>query len=141
MTTTIRCSLSEMATRVTRALQGVRESHEDVDAWHAPSECHGLVARSNARDMARLFRESGWTPEEFEREVEARTSSRWFYVSGFGEAISMASEGLERERTERRREIQREHNWLCHPNGERCPDGCDAAPDPERLAIYQEDQR
>lgn len=28
------------------------------------------------------------------------------------------------------------HNWLCHPNGETCPDGCDTLADPVRLAAY-----
>ena len=28
------------------------------------------------------------------------------------------------------------HNWLCHPNGEVCPDGCDIRPDPKRVRVY-----
>lgn len=28
------------------------------------------------------------------------------------------------------------HNWLCHPNGEACPDGCDIRPDPKRVRVY-----
>lgn len=30
------------------------------------------------------------------------------------------------------------HRWLCHPGGEPCPDGCNAAPVPARLAAYQD---
>ena len=29
-----------------------------------------------------------------------------------------------------------DHRWLCHADGP-CPDGCDAAPDPERLREYR----
>jgi hypothetical protein len=29
------------------------------------------------------------------------------------------------------------HAWLCHPEGEDCPDGCDVTADPSRLARYQ----
>ena len=29
-----------------------------------------------------------------------------------------------------------QHNWLCHPRGEPCPDGCDAPADPVRLRVY-----
>lgn len=29
------------------------------------------------------------------------------------------------------------HSWLCHPDGAPCEDGCDAAPDTSRLALYQ----
>lgn len=25
------------------------------------------------------------------------------------------------------------HDWLCHPNGEECPDGCEVSADRERL--------
>jgi len=28
------------------------------------------------------------------------------------------------------------HQWLCHPNGEVCPDGCDIRADSERVAFY-----
>jgi hypothetical protein len=34
-------------------------------------------------------------------------------------------------------EVARDHRWLCHPNGEPCPDGCDTAADPKRLAEYK----
>jgi hypothetical protein len=27
------------------------EMHEDVDAWHAPSECHDLVAKGEGRRL------------------------------------------------------------------------------------------
>lgn len=30
------------------------------------------------------------------------------------------------------------HDYLCHPDGEPCPDGCDVVADPERLATYQD---
>jgi hypothetical protein len=29
-----------------------------------------------------------------------------------------------------------QHRFLCHPDGAKCEDGCDLAPDPVRLAIY-----
>lgn len=32
------------------------------------------------------------------------------------------------------------HEFLCHPDGEECPDGCDAEAIPERLALYRRTQ-
>lgn len=29
------------------------------------------------------------------------------------------------------------HDWLCHPDGSACPDGCAATPDPARLHAYE----
>ena len=31
------------------------------------------------------------------------------------------------------------HRWLCHQLSEPCPDGCDAAADPQRKALYESD--
>jgi len=28
------------------------------------------------------------------------------------------------------------HNWLCHPSGDTCEDGCDVRPDLKRLEVY-----
>ena len=35
-----------------------------------------------------------------------------------------------------RMSLAAQHRWLCHPNGEECPDGCDVQADPYRLQTY-----
>ena len=34
--------------------------------------------------------------------------------------------------------VSSQHRFLCHPDGAECPDGCDASPNPERLAVFNE---
>ena len=50
------------------------------------------------------------------------------------------AEGLRRARNAMRIRLLEDlcfaHRWLCHPERE-CEDGCDAAPDPRRLALFQ----
>lgn len=31
-----------------------------------------------------------------------------------------------------------QHRFLCHSDGSKCEDGCDASPDPTRVAVYND---
>jgi hypothetical protein len=57
--------------------------HRDVDAFNAPSECHGLVARGHRKEFRTVRRKikatTGLKFNEFQRECAKRTSDRYMY--------------------------------------------------------------
>jgi hypothetical protein len=56
------------------------EGHADVDAWHAPSECHIDVANGHDRSRRRYVETTGWTDKHLEMEARRRgLSERWQY--------------------------------------------------------------
>ena len=56
------------------------EAHQDVDAYYAPSECHGDVARASDRARKLILENHGWTREEFDAELQHRLSPRHAYI-------------------------------------------------------------
>jgi len=70
-------NLGELFGKVVRIEVNQVESHEDVSAWHAPSECHGLVARGydqERKDLDKWFIENySITTREVIEEAEERT--------------------------------------------------------------------
>lgn len=54
--------------------------HDDVDAWGAPSECHGLVRTCNEAAITDLLLEYGYTPASFFAECRDRgLSEKWLW--------------------------------------------------------------
>jgi len=60
----------------------VRELHDDVDAYHAPSECHTLVAQSDyvVNEPQRIAQRHGYnSPSELIEAASSRVPYRYFY--------------------------------------------------------------
>lgn len=66
--------------------------HADVDAWYAPSECHGIVARASARRFRTAVRSTGWTRRQLRAETRKRMgrvhADRFLHFSGLDEVLS-----------------------------------------------------
>ena len=57
--------------------------HEDVDAWHAPSECHYDVDRCMRGTIEEILKKHGFcNVDVYLRVLKIRTSSKWVYTSG-----------------------------------------------------------
>lgn len=78
-----RFSLSRMASALSRIDRGEDEMHEDLKVWHAPSECHGDVARQAEHERIQALDEGSWTYPEFIEELETRISGKAIYRLGF----------------------------------------------------------
>ena len=72
-------SLTEIVNDWRRMLLRHESEHEDVDAYYAPAECHGLVNRWQDREEAAFYEKIGLSPMELRKEVIARTNERTAY--------------------------------------------------------------
>ena len=55
------------------------EQHDDIAAWHAPSECHAWVAPHNPD---KVLRKLGWSEKRWSREAARRgLSDKWCYAN------------------------------------------------------------
>lgn len=65
-------------------LEGIM--HEDVAAWHAPSECHGLVSRGEARRIRIAHRHaravSGLSRRQFNQAFRRLDQRTWEALLG-----------------------------------------------------------
>jgi len=70
-----------------RFMRSEDEAHEDVDRFHAPSECHALVSKGIEKRLRVLRRHikatTGLKYRVFERECRRRTSPSAMYRIGF----------------------------------------------------------
>lgn len=68
-------SLSEIVSAIFEIQMFNAIAADDIKAWHAPSECMGLVMDSSDKKMAQILHEAGFaTTDEFFKEVEDRTT-------------------------------------------------------------------
>lgn len=78
-------NISQGASILARHVRSAHSLHDDVDEWGAPTECHGLVVRLNAREFRLVRRRikavTGLKFNAFVREVERRTSPRWVHFN------------------------------------------------------------
>ncbi|KKN68017.1 hypothetical protein LCGC14_0455730 [marine sediment metagenome] len=84
--------LSRCASDILGIMFGEVEAHDDVDAWYAPRECHGVVSRQADKDVRSAISKHGYTPKSFVRELVERTSARWVDRSGLGSRVHEAVE-------------------------------------------------
>ena len=80
-------NLSRAASLIFRHIQCECAMHEDVDAFHAPSECHGLVARGEAKRWRATARKikalTGHHPKVVLKVIEQRITPKAAYRMGF----------------------------------------------------------
>lgn len=75
-----RTTLSVAATLLLKDSRRECEQHQDIAAWHAPSECHASV---RPFDPPSVLAECGRTVKWFVRECRRRgISSKWLYQHG-----------------------------------------------------------
>lgn len=75
--------LSRVASALLALARALDEAHADVDAHHAPSECHGLVARAYAIRALGTARDHGFrSVDEVENAIASRTCTRVVYDLG-----------------------------------------------------------
>lgn len=84
--------LSRCASDILGVMHGEATAHEDVDAWYAPRECHGIVSRQADQEVRTVISKHGFTPKSFIRELVERTSARWVDRSGLGSRVYEAVE-------------------------------------------------
>lgn len=75
-----KCTFARATQALLADLKREQEQHEDINVWHAPSECHGLVAPHNPDavlvELGRSLR--WWTREAARRGL----SPKWCYTFG-----------------------------------------------------------
>lgn len=79
-------NLSRAASLIVAHQRAEQEAHAEVDAFHAPSECHGLVSKGEARRTRAMRRHvEGVTGFHFHlvtREIRRRLSPACAYRLG-----------------------------------------------------------
>ena len=78
-----RWTFEQVRDKIWRLLRDSLEAYDDIAAYHAPSECNGLVRAYYRKALQRIEYLSGWTVEEVLKEAERRTTAKWMYFSGF----------------------------------------------------------
>jgi RNA:NAD 2'-phosphotransferase (TPT1/KptA family) len=82
-------NLSRAASLILRHLQFEYAMHYDVQAFHAPSECHGLIVKGEAKRWRATARKikalTGHHPKVVIKVIEQRISPKAAYRLGFHE--------------------------------------------------------
>lgn len=90
-----RSTLTDCANALLEDMRRESFQHEEIDAYHAPSECHELVT---AHDPERILRRLGRTMKWWRRQCERRgISNRWLHMHGFPTYTPRATRQLFRE--------------------------------------------
>lgn len=89
-------NLGKVCTLYARLAARESDEHADVDLWHAPGECHGIVADGVCRDTLALAqsieRATGYSAADLEAELAARVSPGWLYRAGWPRLLSDVAE-------------------------------------------------
>lgn len=75
--------------------------HADVDAWHAPSECHEDVSRHEVRRLRKVWRRikgvTGLKKNAFMRELRQRTGNdKVLYRASMGDLLPVTPKLIDR---------------------------------------------
>lgn len=77
--------LSRCVSDVLRLIAAEVDAHMEIDAYHAPSECHNAICRGFERRLQDCLARHGYTGprsvDAFMRQVKARVSSRWVHFN------------------------------------------------------------
>ena len=77
-------TLSQKVTQYIKLIEASGECHDDVDAYYAPSECHGVVSKSMRKQAKELLDSMGYSDfDQFYNEVVARTNEKWAHDNLF----------------------------------------------------------
>lgn len=80
--------LSRCASALMALMQENEAADVDLAAFGAPSECYGLVHRSQEKKAMALVRSFGFeTMLAFVDELEVRTTAKFVYETGFGSLV------------------------------------------------------
>jgi hypothetical protein len=78
-------SLTTIVTRLHKIAMYIDHAYDELDAFHAPSECGGLIDRAYAKDVDNIIKSAGFADlDELFNEIRDRTSYKWAYLSGVG---------------------------------------------------------
>lgn len=69
--------LSRAASEILKQQRAVAFAHDEIDAFYAPTECHGLVRPLNANRIVKRFGFKGW--KQFYSILEKRTSAKFIH--------------------------------------------------------------
>ena len=67
------------------------ELYDDMETFHAPSECYPLALRGIQRGRIAIVAEWGWLPGELYQELKRRISPRALHVYAFEYLLGLAS--------------------------------------------------
>jgi len=81
--------LSRAASLVRREILGGQQCDHDIAIFHAPRECGTVMWSGVKRRVREGLAELGYTPEQFVRECEERTSAKFVYFSELSFAAEM----------------------------------------------------
>lgn len=74
--------LGRLVTEFRELDRRMSEAAMDARAFHAPSECHGLIGASQDRELERWAKRNGFASvERFLAAVAQRTSARWVFCN------------------------------------------------------------
>jgi hypothetical protein len=76
-------NLSLLMSAVYRLNEVSQQCHDDIDAFYAPSECHGVQVSADKAAFVRILVAAELTPDELYEEVKNRTTSKFahFFLS------------------------------------------------------------
>lgn len=72
-------TLSQLATELNQIAQNSSDGHDDVDLFHAPSECHGLVNQPINHELEQFEKRNRIQVNTVLDRIAERTSDKWIY--------------------------------------------------------------
>jgi len=87
-------NISALVTRLESLLNGECHSMDDAAMFYAPSECLVDISVAVTLKCAVAMLEAGFTPEEFQDELESRVGDRWVWASGMVEASERVARAI-----------------------------------------------
>ena len=80
--------LSECTSELSRELKAAAFAAEEINLFHAPSECMGVVYNASAKKCAAIISKYYENEIDYWKELDSRVSSKWIYFSGIEQAQS-----------------------------------------------------
>lgn len=85
--------LSRIVSEIVKIDRHVAEALNEIHAFHAPSECGGIVIRSAQKATQKILEREQLSAEQFEAAVSERTTDKWLYFSGLSLVMDSPAAG------------------------------------------------
>ena len=75
-------TFTQVVNQVAHELMGQAEAEREISLFGAPRECYGDVYRATTRRLAEILEQAQLTVDEYNDELETRTTPKFAYWSG-----------------------------------------------------------
>jgi hypothetical protein len=79
--------LSRLVSTILAELGSCSQAFEEMHLYHAPSECGHDISNASSREIKKILTDAGYTPDEFIKEVEDRTTPKFAYDLGLYQVL------------------------------------------------------